>query len=143
MLGLTFLDLYTHYNRQEQEKLILVVEDDVFLKPVFRRIIRSIDPKMKMHWATTVEAACQKLSEESYSMVIADCLLANSGSGLALWEVCKRNQPDLPFLMVSGLSEKTIQSILGKEKSAPRCLRKPFLWRDCRTLIRDSLSASP
>ena len=73
MYGLTFIDFIQAW-RPPRNKAVLVVEDDVFLKPVFRRILRSIDPEIQMHWATTIKGACQKLEETNFSLVISDVI---------------------------------------------------------------------
>jgi DNA-binding NtrC family response regulator len=122
-----------------QRRAVLVVEDDVFLKPFLRRILRSIDPYITMHWAVSVESARMQLEETCFSMVIADCLLPNETSGLQVWEFCKANLPGTPFLMISGLSQKTIQYLHGDHRLVPPHLRKPFSAKDCRVKIREVL----
>jgi|GEM_PF-6987838 len=141
MFGLTIQDLLPVSRPRRQH--ILVVDDDVFLKPIMRRIIRSIDPSIEMHWATSLKDACIRLESVDYSMVVVDCLLQKDASGLALWELCKTNYPDLPFLMISGLSRKSIEHISGPDKTMPSFLHKPFLSRECGDRIREALSLGP
>jgi DNA-binding response OmpR family regulator len=127
-------------SRLTRPRHVLVVDDDLMLKPIFRRVFRRIDPEIRVHWATTVGEACELLSQIPYRMIIVDCLLDRGSSGLTLWRLCKENHPDLPFLMISGLSRQTIEKIEGPESRVPPFLAKPFLSQDCLSRIRDELA---
>src|SRR4051794_29686819 len=88
-------------------KSILVVEDDLFLKPLMCKVIDSIDPSIQLRWATSVEDALVALETGHFSLIISDYLLQGSRTGLALWDVCKKKYPKIPFLMMSGLTQQS------------------------------------
>jgi DNA-binding NtrC family response regulator len=120
-------------------RAVLVVEDDALMRPVFRRVLRAVDPQIEMHWAGSVAQACRALSERSFCLVISDYMLPNGGSGVSLWRLCRQFYPEMPFLMVSGLSRKTIENIHGPNE-VPSHLRKPFLTQECLERIRTELN---
>jgi DNA-binding NtrC family response regulator len=143
MYGLTQFDLihaYAHAWRPDRRRSVLVVEDDPFMKPILRRILRSIDPTIRLHWAPTFREACQALETTQFSMVISDCLLPHGASGLTVWDLCRKNQPELPFLMISGLSKDSIAKLAGETgEELPAHLSKPLNFTACRARILDGL----
>jgi DNA-binding NtrC family response regulator len=128
--------LFAHSRRS-----VLVVEDDVFLKPAMARVLYSLDAEMNLRWASSLAEARQAISEDLPDLVISDCLLGPGGNGLELWRFCQKEKPDIPFLMITGLAPRSLQKLeAGPPQPLPRILQKPFLPSECRRAVRSLLS---
>ena len=121
---------------------ILVVEDDVFLKPLIRQLISSVAPGAEIHWSTGVSDARKLLRKKKFDLIIADCLLGGD-SGLVLWDYCKEKHPKIHMLMMSGLSAKTFEKLVGEKRALPPFVQKPFNIRECQGMIADLLEPLP
>ncbi len=120
---------------------VLVVEDDLFMKPILMRILQSLDETIKVYWAVSVDEAKEALSEGAFSLVIADYFLLGQDNGLDLWKHCQDKFSDIPFVMVSGLEPDVFRKLFaGKTDEIPRFLQKPFYPKQCRALVEDALS---
>lgn len=144
MFNLTSLDFLAQRYRRRS---ILVVEDDIFLKPLIKRAIWLVDPYLIVDWVTNFKEACQALESKHYSLVIADFLLPKGKTGISLWTYCVSNYPHIPFVLTSGLSKDSIEKLVHsrmtqlktKGKAMPPLLAKPFYILECRDLVKDVL----
>jgi DNA-binding response OmpR family regulator len=127
--------------REENHRSVLIVEDDVFLKPVLARLLYSLDPSMSIHWSTTVEDARQALRENIPDAMLVDCLLGKGESGLELWHEVREEFPQVPFLMMSGLSDTTLRKMKSAaDPEIPATIQKPFRLSDLRNRVRELLT---
>ncbi|MGK5086369.1 response regulator [Bdellovibrionota bacterium FG-2] len=117
---------------------VLVVEDDLFMKPILIRILQSMDATIKVYWAVSVDEARVALAEGAFSLVIADYFLLGESNGLDLWRHCQNEVPKMPFVMVSGLEPDVFRKLING-KVVPRFLQKPFYPKQCRALVEDAL----
>jgi len=121
-----------------RKRSVLVVEDDLELSTVMDRILLSIDRDLILEWATSAEDASELLASASrrlggklYDLIIADIDLEGIGTGLDLWNQCRREYPTVPLVVTSG----THPDVVG-----PTFLQKPFSVRECRDLFADLLN---
>ena len=89
---------------------VFVVEDDIDLSTVLDRILRVIDPKVHIEWATSAEEAKARLlsraaagTEVPYDLMIVDIFLEGEENGLDFWKMVKKHYPDVPLIITSAL----------------------------------------
>jgi DNA-binding NtrC family response regulator len=117
---------------------VLIVEDDPTFRPILTRILKSIDPDVQVDWVRSVGAAHRKLQERRYRLVLADYFLEGISSGMELWKYCQSKLPETPFILMSGLHEKTVTHLAQHEGVlSPPYLRKPFASSAVRYAVLD------
>ncbi len=121
---------------------VLVIEDDSELSNILDRVLRVIDQRMEIQWATSVEEAQAKLVKQSkkdpdspYDLIVADIFLEGSKTGLDLWRLCNQNFSDVPVVMTSALPMDKYYQALGQDAIAPPFLAKPFSIGECKQLF--------
>lgn len=128
-----------------EHKKILVLEDDVCLQPVISRIIKSIDPKIDISWATDLSSAFETLEESEdsndlhpktpFSLILSDIFLPNMENGMKLWNYCQKQGNKIPFAFMSSYSVDEYLKLFQGLK-APPYIPKPFRTMDCRQVLR-------
>ena len=109
---------------------LLVIEDDPSIIPLLTRALIQLDPDIVLDWACNADEGRSALASCDYDAVLADFMLADSESGLALYEDCQALQPDACFAMMSALPIRLPERRF-------RFLRKPFDVDDCRRFLAD------
>lgn len=117
---------------------VLVVEDDLDLRTILERVVRSIDPDLVIDWATNVVDARNLLGARDYRLILADYRLDANGSGLSLRPYCRWRQPSAPFAMMSALTVEDYLRSVGRQPCP--FLRKPFSVEECRTFLSSLLA---
>ena len=131
-----------------QPKRILVVEDDPLMMTLLKKAILDILPDSEISWATSLEQAFTKIIQNStilekkpYELIVADVFLKGSGTGLDLWRVLCATYPQIPFLVISSLSEENVVTAVGEiEKKSLFFFRKPFSFLECKNKIKNILT---
>lgn len=131
-----------------QPKRILVVEDDPLMMTLLKKAILDVLPDSEIFWATSLEQAFGKIVQNStiyekkpYELIVADVFLKGSGTGLDLWRVLCATYPQIPFLVISSLSEENIVTAVGEaEKKNLFFFRKPFSFIECKNKIKNILA---
>lgn len=132
---------------KNQSKRILVVEDDPLMMSLLKKAILDVLPGSEIFWATSLEQAFIKIIQNStilekkpYELIVADVFLKGSGTGLDLWRVLCATYPQIPFLVISSLSEENIVTAVGEaEKKNLFFFRKPFSFLECKQKIKNIL----
>jgi len=121
------------------EPRMLVVEDDLDLEPVIRRLAHAIRPDVTIDWVGDAQSARALLQEHCYDAVLVDQCLGEEGSGLGLRSRCWESQPQAIFAVMSAwpLSDY-LHSVGG---AGTPFLRKPFALAECRAFLRSLLRA--
>lgn len=70
-------------------KRVLIVEDDLSLRPLWESFFRSHSEKVWLDWAVSCEQALVMIEQKNkerkkYSLIISDVFLAGSGTGMDL-----------------------------------------------------------
>ena len=118
------------------DKSILIVEDNPNMSSLLEEMLEVFDCKSVR--ASSGQEALEKLSQESFSMVITDVKMPNM-TGLELLKNIKEKTPELPVVLISGYSIKEI----GQAADTPKpdgFLSKPFLMSDIEELLNKLLS---
>jgi DNA-binding NtrC family response regulator len=108
--GLMFKELFEKLCLgSEVPQSILVVEDDPSQKPILSRILYALNPSMNLLWASSAEEAKTILSENPIEFLITDILLEGEETGIDLYQLCQKENGDIPVLFISGLSPATLE----------------------------------
>jgi len=112
---------------------VLVVEDDLDLKPPITKAIMEVDPFMDVVWVTTGHRAMEEISEhaasttgQSFSLVISDIFLPGRTTGISLWKMVGKFEAPLPMILITASDEREVRKILGKIDHIPLILQKPL-----------------
>jgi DNA-binding NtrC family response regulator len=116
------------------DRCILIVEDDLETKFILARLMAQIDSSLQVVWATTVEEAVLRLETNEISLVLADWRL-EYGTGIDVWEICKRKKPRVGFVLMSAYPFIPNPHM----NEAPLFLKKPFSLVECQKKIRQGL----
>ena len=144
VMEIQWLANWYHYaNRGGRSRSVLIIEDDLFLKPAITNTLLAVDAGLAVHWATTVAEAKRRIADDPPGLLIVDCLLGGGANGMELWEYCRQNYPEIPFLMVSGLGAESLRKLAAPAEAAvPELLQKPFLLRDFRQRVESLLGST-
>lgn len=125
---------------------VFVVEDDIDLSTVMDRILKMIDPKVHIEWATSAEEAKARLLSRSasghrapYDLMIVDIFLEGAENGLDFWKLVKTHFPDVPLVITSALPVDQYLHHLGVDAGLPPFLAKPFTVNECKQLLKSIL----
>ena len=100
-----------------------MVEDDLDLEPVFRRVLHAVDPELRLVWARSAREAIQLLQGRPVGFVVADYMLGDAlGSQVQRW--LERHDPKVPFAMISALPLSA--ELLRADGTRVPFLPKPF-----------------
>jgi DNA-binding NtrC family response regulator len=134
---------------KKNPRSVFVVEDDLELSSVIDRILISIDPTLILEWATTAEEAISSLvkrakenKETPYDLVICDIFLEGARNGLDLWKFCHTHYPEMKVIIISGIDQEKLATLLEIGEKAPLFLSKPFSVGDCSNLLEKLLIES-
>jgi response regulator RpfG family c-di-GMP phosphodiesterase len=101
---------------------ILIVDDDEAIRHLLQQILEREGYNTEL--AVDAEDAILFLNEQAVDLVISDVAMPGK-SGIQLLEEIKKNHPNVPTLMISGIStKKTAESIISM--GAYDFLLKPF-----------------
>ena len=107
---------------------LLVIEDDSDLLPILARVVHGIDPDMKVDWASGADDARAAINSERYHAILSDYMLADSDTGLVLYQDCVKYQPQARFAMMSALP-------ITLPDETCQLLRKPFTIAECHEFL--------
>ena len=103
-------------------KKILIIEDEEAIAMIEQDYLELSDFETEV--VSDGASALQKLSDNSYDLILLDLMLPGGMSG---YDVCKkiRGQVDIPIIMVTAKTE-SLDKVLGLELGADDYLTKPF-----------------
>lgn len=116
---------------------ILVVEDDLALKPILERICRAVDEECELKWVMSAVNAMTELRKSTFDLVIVDHLLEGDGTGMDVWRHCRKCYPNLPVLVMSGESREKLQRYSGVANPEFAYLEKPIQVTQCKRILED------
>lgn len=133
------LDLYRARPR------ILVIEDDVTLRPFLTSVINKIDPSIQVEWECSVAAFLEHEKERpvppwhKYDMVLTDIYMPDKSTGIDIWKYFRERSPLTPVVLMSGLSQHEFFKSMRNEIYTPPYLEKPLSGAECRRMIEGIL----
>ena len=126
--------LFSDYlsNDTDEEKSVLIVEDDLALRPLWERAFLS--KKVVIDWATSLEEAEHHIrtrftQNQPYNLVIADISLEGKGTGIDLWN--RYGEEASNFVFVTGLpiTKQAFHTLLNY--GYPPYFKKPLTAKKC------------
>lgn len=102
---------------------VLVVDDDfMFGSELEQELDR---PDVAVHVAATAQAATDLLAENKYAVIILDIVLAG-GSGFDVLHYARRNEIDVPFIVVSAYVREYVRDLLAELQRVRIIHPKPY-----------------
>ncbi len=111
---------------------ILVLDDEPDVRNLLARILK--EENYQVSEADTAESALSSIEESVPDLVIADINLPGM-SGLDFFKLVKENNPQLPFIFLSGLTDE-FDKVLGLELGAEDYITKPFGVRELKARVK-------
>lgn len=134
------LEIIDFLSASFKNRSVMIVEDDLLLKPFLERVLHSVRGDVEVMWTTSFEQAEQLLRKRAVDLVISDCLLFGSKTGVDLWNYCRKKYPKIPFMLISGLQSTTIKGFAaGAKEEFPPFLQKPLFIGECRSAVQNLL----
>ena len=119
-------------------KDILVVDDDIILLGLFKRILER--EGFVAHCVASGEEAIEQIKERTFSLMITDFNMPGL-DGLELARKGMEIAPQMPIIMdTGGITPKIIR--LAKEIGISKVLAKPFLPTELMEIIRDVIGST-
>jgi DNA-binding response OmpR family regulator len=120
------------YSDTDEQRSVLIVEDDLALRPLWERTF--VAKNVKIDWATNLEEAEQHIrthysQNQPYNLVIADISLEGRGTGIDLWN--RYGEEASNFVFVTGLpiSKHDFHTMLSH--GYPPYFKKPLTAKKC------------
>lgn len=119
---------------------ILVIEDDLAIKPMWEHIARRNFGPNNLDWAVNVEEAIKlyeeaMLKEQPYSLIVTDIFLAGSETGLDFITHTRERGNTSPVLLVSAASESDLKQSFDKILHPIEVLAKPLSVPKCEKVL--------
>ena len=94
---------------------------------------------------TSGELAQQILSDSSrrWDLIVSDFDLHSKLTGLDLWRLSQKRQPETPFLLISGVPDHIFHSMVRSGEACPDFLLKPFGAREFQETLSGLLLSRP
>ncbi len=127
---------------------ILVVEDDLCLETILKRLLQNLAPQAGIQWMTSADEAWTEVQTKSkgasapYILFISDIYTPGDRSGIDFWKTCIMRYPDVPFLFTSGMPIEQFIQTMGTGPSCPPFLAKPFAVGQCHQIMKVLLQQS-
>lgn len=124
---------------------ILIVEDDLSLKPFWDSVLDKIEKKMEIDWAVSSEEA-QKVVEQrlvqgkSFDLIIADLFLAGSKTGMDFLTSKEVKSSDSKTILVSLAEQKSLESECKKILPKTKIIVKPLSAARCEKVVRQLIN---
>lgn len=124
---------------------ILVIEDDLALKPLWELISRRNFGPSNLDWAVSADEA-EKLFQKSvqnntpYALVVVDVFLSGSDTGLDFIKNTRSQGHKTPVILVSSISEADLKKTYDAVLNPVAVLTKPLSVPRCERLLESILS---
>lgn len=125
---------------------LLVIEDDLALRPLWESVARRNFGLENVDWAVSAEEG-QKFFQESvkkgdpYSGIVVDLFLAGSDTGLDFIRYARSMGKKTPILLVSSVSESDLKGSFDAMMDPVLFLSKPLSAAKCEGGLKQILAA--
>ena len=115
-------------------RTVLIVEDDLALRPLWEKVFSSINKGIRVDWATSAEDAESLIRfkythGQPYHLVIADISLEGKETGIDLWN--KYGEEVSNFAVVSALPISNYDFYTAIDFGHPPYFKKPLSAKVC------------
>ena len=132
-------------NMEHNVKKILIVEDDLALKPIWEKFFRLFSDSIRLEWAVSCEEATKmvQIANEtgiSYFLIISDIFLAGSKTGIQLLNSREVQASHAKKVLISAADRDDVISKYGHEMPDTLVISKPFSFRQYNPLFKHLLN---
>lgn len=126
-------------------KKILIVEDDMTLKPIWEKFFRLFSDRLLLEWAVSCEEAIKMVqaaieSNKSYFLIISDIFLAGSKTGIQLLSSPEVALSGAKTVLISAADREDIISKFGHMVPDATVITKPFNFKLYSPIFRKLLN---
>jgi response regulator of citrate/malate metabolism len=125
-------------------KKILIIEDDLALKPLWRFILKKIFSVYTMDWSVSCEEAL-KLVKKSlrqgspYDLIVVDVFLAGSSTGIDFLKLKEVQGLHCETILVSHASQEDMETLCKKLAIKTKTMTKPLSIMECTEIVRTTV----
>lgn len=119
----------------EPKAQILVVDDEESMRRFFALTLEREGHRVQV--ADGVQEACQKLTTDSYDLILSDMRLGD-GTGLDVLRTAKQRDPDAPVIMMTAYASAET-AVEAMKLGAADYLSKPFNVDEVKIVVRNNL----
>jgi|GEM_PF-1778103 len=130
---LSSADILHFFDKEKEEKRVLLVEDDISQIDLIEELINDINPDVSVDAYLTAEEALEAIemskkleNEKSYDVIISDVFLKGAANGIDLWSYCKEYFPKSPVVIISSFDEPTLKELFSGEFDEVDYIQKPI-----------------
>lgn len=132
-------------NMEHNVKKILIVEDDMALKPIWEKFFRLFSDRLRLEWAVSCEEATKMVQSAnetgaSYFLIISDIFLAGSKTGIQLLNTPEVLASHAKTVLISAADREDVISKYGHEVPDTVVISKPFNFRLYNPLFKNLLN---
>lgn len=117
------------------ERTILIVEDDMYFRPLLMMSVSEIEPASQVFTADSASIGLTLMKTIQYDLIFCDFKLVGVENGLVLWDACKSHHPDTAFVLISGYAKSDIFRNFKVNDPRPHFLGKPFTKESLRACM--------
>lgn len=132
-------------NMEHNVKKILIVEDDMALKPIWEKFFRLFSDRLSLEWAVSCEEAIKMVQQandsgEKFFLIISDIFLAGSKTGIQLINSPEVIASQAKTVLISAADREDVIKNYGKDLPDTLVISKPFNFRVYNPLFRKLLN---
>lgn len=123
---------------------ILIVEDDLSLKPFWGAVLNKLSKKTQVSWAVSSEEAERNVLEKQnegvdFDLIITDLFLAGSNTGIDLLRSSAVKNSRSKTILVSLAEQKSLIAECKKSLPKTKVIVKPLNVHECETAVQKCL----
>ncbi len=132
-------------NMEHNVKKILIVEDDMALKPIWDKFFGLFSDRIVLEWAVSCEEAIkmvQLANEENgeYFLIISDIFLAGSKTGIQLINSDEVRNSGAKKVLISAADRDEVISKYGQILGDATVISKPFSFKKYNPVFKKILN---
>ena len=126
-------------------KKILIVEDDMALKPIWEKFFRLFSNQIRLEWAVSCEEATKMVqlandTAGSYFLIISDIFLAGSKTGIQLINSPEVSASHAKTVLISAADREDVIAKFGHIVPGTLVISKPFNFKTYNPLFKTLLN---
>lgn len=132
-------------NMEHNVKKILIVEDDMALKPIWEKFFRLFSDRLRLEWAVSCEEATKMVQSgnetgSGFFLIISDIFLAGSKTGIQLLNSPEVQVSHAKKVLISAADREDVIAKYGHEVPDTVVISKPFNFRLYNPLFKKLLN---
>ncbi len=132
-------------NTKGKVKKILVVEDDLALRPLWENFFKNREVELSVDWAVSSEEALKMIHQanenhESFFLIITDIFLAGSGTGMELIQSDEVLESKAQTVLISAADRNEIVEKYGHLIPSTIVISKPLDFKKYEPIFKRILT---